>query len=429
MRPRNVVRKHPFINILCFGLVSRISILADYTFSSFKASIYHPLQTQYFWFFLLRNLLFYDNVLKLSYLLPSAVGGNLATNNLARTVITALILQTLVLAGSCWSSKNACAGTPDKAGNNAEIFSISITPNSVPAGTYPEISGFVRNTSSSKNGKNGKAVFDVMAVITAPNKSPKSLVWHNVSFSSGQKKFYAFVNNYDNNQVGTYQIVYSVYNSGRTHRYASLSKSFTVTNLMITSKQVPSSGKTNKAPQETKTDRPRTPAQQGITIERKKPTPYKRPAEADRRSDQNVFGIGASVNTLNLSGGPSLIFWPSQNLAIQGSYGMGTFTSYEVRTFYRFPLSQHLKPYIGAGYLHAERQANVIGVDTTITGDSITGFIGVELPVSKNLYAYIDVSGTPMKLQKEVTNGGTQATATVTYSAVTINLGIMLYLF
>lgn len=353
----------------------------------------------------------------------------MAPTNLVRNVITAIVLQTLILAGSCWSSGNAYAGTQDKAGNNAEIFTISITPNSVLAGTYPEISGFVRNTSSSKNGINGKAVFDVMAVITAPDGSQKSLLWHNVSFSAGQKKFYTYANNYDNNQVGTYQVVYSVYNSGRTHHYASLSKSFTVTNLMITSKQVPSSEKTSKAPKETKTDQPRTSTQQGITIERKKPTSYKRPAEVDLHDERNVFGIGASVNTLNFSGGPSLILWPTKNIAIQGSYGVGTFTSYEVRTFYRFSLSQSLKPYIGAGYLHAERKTNVLGVDTSITGDSGTGFIGLELPVSKSLYAYIDVSGTPMKLRKDVTNGGTQATATVTYSPVTVNIGIMLYLF
>jgi hypothetical protein len=337
-------------------------------------------------------------------------------------MIIALVLQILVLVGSCWSSKEACAGTPDKTGNNADLYSITITPDSVPAGTYPKISGFVHNISSSHNGKNGKAVFDVIAVITAPNKSQTSLVWNNVTFSKGQKKFYMYTNTYNIKHVGTYHVVYSVYNSSRTHLYASRSESFTVTDVTMASKRAPGS-------YEAKYAQRKSQPRQGITIERKRPSSYKRQVAPGPRSDQNVFGIGAFVNTLNFSGGPSLIFWPAKNIAIQGSYGMGTFTSYEVRTFYRFPISQNLKPYIGVGYLHAERKANVIGIDTSITGDSATGFAGVEMSVSKRLYAYLDVSGTPMKLKKEVINGGTQATATVTYSPVTINIGIILYLF
>lgn len=345
--------------------------------------------------------------------------------SLLRVIVTTVLLLFFILVVFHGGTEEAYAGTPDKVGNNAEIFSVSITPNSVPAGTYPEISGFVRNTSSSKNGKNGKAIFDVTALITAPNGSQKNLLWHNVSFSGGQKKFYTYANNYDNNQVGTYRVVYSVYNSGRTHLYTSLSKSFTITNHLITSKPV----QPQKEPVSKAMSRSETQAQQGITIERKKPSSYNRRTKTESSEERMHFGIGASLNTLNTSGGPTLILWPFKNLAVQGAYGIGTFTSYEVRTFYRFPLSRRFNPYLGAGYLHAERKTNVIGIDTTVTGDGITGFGGVELPVSKNLYAYIDVSGTSMKLQKDVTNGGSQATATVKYIPITINAGLVFYLF
>jgi hypothetical protein len=150
---------------------------------------------------------------------------------------------------------------------------------------------------------------------------------------------------------------------------------------------------------------------------------------ADKRKEINLFGIGAAVNMLNFSIGPSLIIWPLQNLAIQGSYGVGTFTSYEARTFYRFPLSDSIRPYLGVGYLHAERSATVIGLDTKIKGNGFTGFGGVEIPVYGKLYAYIDVSGTALKLSKDVTNGTLTATATVKYSPVTICAGLMFYLF
>jgi outer membrane protein W len=92
-------------------------------------------------------------------------------------------------------------------------------------------------------------------------------------------------------------------------------------------------------------------------------------------------------------------------------------------------LSYGVRPYLGVGYLHAERSATVIGVDTTIKGNGVTGFGGVEIPVYGKLYAYIDVSGTTLKLSKDVTNANRAATATVKYSPVTLCAGLMLYIF
>ncbi len=325
--------------------------------------------------------------------------------SLSRIMVTAVILRCLALVAFNWGVEDAYAGEADRLGNNAEIFSITITPNSVRSGTYPEIVGFVRNTSSLQNGNNGKAVFDIMAVVTSPGGSQKNLLWHDVRFSADQRKFYTYVNNYDSNQVGTYKVSYFVYNSGRTHLYASLSNSFTVYSPAVTPK-------------------PAQPSEKP-----KMPPAYERKAEEKISGERMFAGIGGFVNALNYSAGPSLILWPLKNLAVQGTYGFGTFTSYEARTFYRFPLFQHFNPYLGAGYLHAERKATVIGVDTKIKGDSFTVFGGVELPIYKNLYGYIDVSGTPIKLKQDVANGALQATATVKYNPVTICTGLVLYLF
>jgi outer membrane protein with beta-barrel domain len=319
--------------------------------------------------------------------------------------VAAGLLRCLVLAAFLGGLEVAYAGEPDRLGNNADIYSIKITPETVPAGTYPAITGFVHNTSSLNNRTGGNAVFDVTATITLPNGSQKSLLWQNVGFSANQRKSYAYVNNFDSSQAGTYKVVYFVYNSGRKHLYSSLSNSFTVYSPAVTPKPVQPSEKTQEPPT------------------------YERKAKAEISGGRKYVGIGGQVNTLNFSAGPSLILWPLQNFAIQGTYGFGTFGSYEARAFYRFALSHGLNPYFGAGYLHAERSASVLGTDTKIKGDGFTLFGGVELPLYKNLYGYVDVSGTSLKLKRDVVIGTTEATVTVKYTPVTICTGLVFYLF
>jgi len=142
---------------------------------------------------------------------------------------------------------------------------------------------------------------------------------------------------------------------------------------------------------------------------------------------RKVAGAGVFSNVVNFSAGPTLILWPLENLAIQAYYGVGTFTVYEIRGFYRFHISSSLNPYLGAGYVHAEKVANVIGVDTNIQGDSFSIFGGIELPVYKNLFAYVEIDGTPMKLEKDIVNGTRKAKAKVDYSSTTIGAGLIFY--
>src|SRR5512143_3158164 len=168
---------------------------------------------------------------------------------LLRFFSTVFMLQCLILAGFGLRMENAHAGTSDKSGNNAEIYSISIIPGSVPAGTYPRIRAFVRNTSSSGNGEGGRAVFDVTAIITYPNGARKGLMWHDVSFSARQEKAYEYGNKYDVDQVGTYKVEFSVYNNKRTHLYASLSKTFVVTGPAAPAKPIQPSEKPKTAPE------------------------------------------------------------------------------------------------------------------------------------------------------------------------------------
>lgn len=146
-------------------------------------------------------------------------------------------------------------------------------------------------------------------------------------------------------------------------------------------------------------------------------------------SREKTIGIGGYVNTLNFSAGPSVILWPAERLAVQGNYGVGTFTSYEVRGLYRFDTSSSFKPYIGAGYINAEKESKVIGVDTKITGDSMSMFAGVEKHLYKSIYTYVDISGTTMKFEKNVKSSTQSATVTVDYTPVTVNAGIIFYIW
>jgi len=147
------------------------------------------------------------------------------------------------------------------------------------------------------------------------------------------------------------------------------------------------------------------------------------------KNERKYIGAGGNVNAVNFSAGPTLIIWPFKNIAFQASYGVGTFKSFEARGFYRFDSSKRLNLYLGAGYLHVEKDVSAIGVSTTIKENSFTVFGGIELPVYKSLVAYVDITGTPMQIETDVTNGSRNAKVTVSYSPVTIGMGLVFYIF
>jgi len=60
-------------------------------------------------------------------------------------------------------------------------------------------------------------------------------------------------------------------------------------------------------------------------------------------------------------------------------------------------------------------------------GGSFSVFDGVELQLYKGLFAYIEASGTPMKLEEDVTNGTNTVKAIVDYSSVTLGTRLIFY--
>ncbi len=181
-----------------------------------------------------------------------------------------------------------------------------------------------------------------------------------------------------------------------------------------------------------------TPVEKVTPLSVKKGPPLEAPEQStgeildhERKGEWERYniGIGGFVNTFNTSGGPSVLFWPLRNIGIHGTYGFGTLTSYEIRGMYRFNRPGRLKPYIGAGIVHTERDATVIGVETTIEDYGVSAFGGAEIALNEKLSLYVDISANTIDLETTVTSGGSTVNATVEYSPVSIGVGLLLYLF
>lgn len=259
-----------------------------------------------------------------------------------------------------------------------------------------------------------------------------------MSFLPNQKKGYPLGKDYDIRKPGVYQIEFSVYDGSRKNLIASLSKTFMVKEAVVKAPPpVPITKETVEAPKTTVPTPPVSEIKPLTTPKAETPALPPQKAAVSQPSEtptRRYIGIGGFVNTINFSGGPTVILWPLKNLAIQGFYGWGTFESYEVRGFYRFDLSSRLKPYLGAGYLHTERDFEVTSsgntVEGTMKGSSYTVCGGVEVSLIKNRLAfYADVSGTPLKLEDDVAIGSDTVKVSVDYSPVTIGTGLVFYIW
>jgi hypothetical protein len=310
-----------------------------------------------------------------------------------RISISTIYVVIILIGNSLCGLTAADATTMDKYGNNADFVSASITPESVPIGTYPKITGIVKNTSRTTNGRYGDAIFDVMVTVTSPDGSKKSWRRHNERFSDQEIKSFVRNNDYEINQAGIYNVEYFVYDNLVSHLYSSMSKSF----IAGKAADIPGS----------------------VSI----------PAKPNPEENNKFLGMGGTINIFNFSVVPGIIIWPMKNLAVQGAFGVGTFTSYEGRILYRFARSRNFNPYLGIGYLHDERKTFIHGVNTKIAGSSGSVFGGIEWPVYRNIYVYTDVSATPMTLKKDTVTGTIDETKKVKYSPITVYTGIIFYIY
>ena len=126
-----------------------------------------------------------------------------------------------------------------------------------------------------------------------------------------------------------------------------------------------------------------------------------------------------------------MILWPFKYVGLQGSYTVGSFTITEGRVLARMPLSSGINPYLGVGYLNVstEKSVNIINVKEKFQDSGVSGVIGVELPLGKDFFGYVEICGASIDLKKEVTSGSITGTASVKYSPVSIGLGLVYFLF
>ncbi len=300
-----------------------------------------------------------------------------------RTVLT--VLFAISVFGALSTTAIAASKAP------VAIEDIQISPAAVTTGQYPDITA--RIVSSSKV----RTEMTVVAALTEPDHTVKSWVWKKVSIAPGQKKLYPLPKEYDTKRAGVYKVEYVIYSADMRKRIQARSQTFTAA------------------------ERAARPAEKKKEVKEREPAP--------ERPQGPAFEIGAYANSLNPAGGATILIWPFRNVGLQGIYTVGEFTSYEGRLLVKLDGSSDLRPYVGIGYLHASKKANIIGVDTTFEDSKVSGTAGVEVLFSERLRGFVEVTGAGIKLEQDVTNGSQSAHATVKYAPVTIGLGLVWSVF
>jgi len=302
------------------------------------------------------------------------------------------------------ASHAAFAGT-------VEIRSIQIVPVEILDGEFPEIAGTVTSDSAKAAGETMEII--VFATLTRPDHAVKLWTWKEIRITAGESRVFSIPKEYEMKLRGVYKVEFSVY-SKDMRPLNKLSTSFTVVE--------PSRPPVQKTSPAVVTGSTGTfPVITGNTGT----SPGKAP-------DHNKpIGVGVYVNTVNSAVGATILLWPLKYVGLQGSYTMGEFTTAEVRLLARLPLSAGINPYLGVGYasVTTERTVDTIGMKTTFTDSGMSSVIGVEIPVRRSLFGYVEISNTSVDLKKEITSGGRTGTATVEYSPFTVGFSLVYYVF
>jgi hypothetical protein len=274
-----------------------------------------------------------------------------------------------------------------------EIQSIRVVPTRVTVGKYPKITGRIK--AKTFKDRNQSVEIIVIASVVWPNHVMKSWTWKKIKMKSGAIKSFSIPQVFKIKSAGTYKVDFNVY-SKRMNPLHRLSKKFVVAKKK-------KAGKKRASPKKKASLPPQYPH----------------------------VGIGVYANTLNGAGGATMLLWPFKYVGLQGSYSDGLFMITEGRLLARFPLSSGINPYLGVGYVNVstERSVEVINIKTEFKDSGVSGVIGAEVPIIKNLFGYVEICGASIDLKKEVTSGGTTGFADVAFAPVSIGIGIVYFLF
>ena len=285
-----------------------------------------------------------------------------------------------------------------------EIDSIQVVPAETQVRKYPVITASVKANKNLARGETREIT--VIASVVRPDHVMKSWTWKNVSMRAGDIKSFTIPKEYEIKLVGTYKVDFNIYSKDMRPLHK-LSTVFVAVDQSL------------QPPQAT------TPGSESVRTEAI-PT-----QKSGRSAEYQHVGFGIYANTLNGSGGATMLLWPFRYVGFQGSYTTGSFTIVEGRLLARLPLSSGINPYLGVGYLNVntERSVEVVNIKEKFQDSGVSGVIGVEIPFSKGLSGYAEVCGASIDLKKEVASGSTTGTASVKYAPVSIGIGIVYFLF
>jgi hypothetical protein len=286
-----------------------------------------------------------------------------------------------------------------------EIQSILIIPAETTIARHPKITCTIKASRTLAQGKS--LDITVIAAVVRPDHVVKSWTWKKVRLRAAEIKSFTLPDQYETKLAGTYRVDFSIYSKDMKPLH-SLSKTFIAVDPSLPPKK--------KAGQDEK-------------ISHAEVIPSGR--EAIFPKESRHIGVGLSVNTLNGSGGGTVLFWPFTYVGFQGSYTTGSFTIAEGRLLARLPLSSGINPYLGVGYLNVstERTVELINIKTRFKDSGLSGVIGAEIPFGRRVSGYAEICGASIDLKKEVAGGSISGTASVKYAPVTIGIGIVYFLF
>ncbi|MCK9417976.1 MAG: porin family protein [Nitrospirae bacterium] len=310
-----------------------------------------------------------------------------------------MIIQTILLLLLMSGASHAALAGP------VEIQSIQIVPTETTIGKHPEITGSIK---ANKDNKPGETVgMIVIAAVVLPDHVVKSWTWKKVNMNAGEIRSFTIPREYDMKSAGAYKVDFNVYSRGMSPLH-SLSKTFVAVDPSLP---------------------PEKTVQPEVNVSRTRVIPSDQ--EDSYPMESRHLGLGVCANTVNGSGGATVILWPFTSVGFQGSYTVGSFTIAEARLLVRSPRPSGINPYLGVGYLNVttERSVEVIDVKTNFKGSGVSGVIGAEIPLSNSLFGYVEISGASIDLKKEVTSGSVAGTASVKYAPVTIGIGVVYFLF
>jgi hypothetical protein len=285
-----------------------------------------------------------------------------------------------------------------------QIESIQVLPAETSVGRYPEITGRVKANKNLARGETMNIV--VIASVVRPDHVMKSWTWRKVNMRAGDIKSFAIPKEYEIKLAGSYKVDFNIYSKDMQPMHK-LSTTF----VAVDQSHQPASTTTPES------GRVRTEA---TSVH-----------GADRPAEYKHLGAGVYSNTLNSTVGATMILWPFKYVGFQGSYTVGSFTITEGRVLARLPLSSGINPYLGVGYLNvtAEKSVDIINVKEKFQDSGVSGVIGVEIPLGKDFFGYVEICGASVDLKKEVTSGSITGTASVKYSPVSLGIGIVYFLF